>query len=76
MKIDASSLLTAALDTANGKNVMTLLKKLAVENHSAILVVTHDHRMVEGFDRIFHVSNGRIIDEKNNVESGGTDELG
>jgi len=54
---------TAALDTDNGKNVMTLLKKLAVENHSAILVVTHDHRMVEGFDRIFQVSDGRITGE-------------
>uniref|UniRef100_C6E158 ABC transporter related protein n=1 Tax=Geobacter sp. (strain M21) TaxID=443144 RepID=C6E158_GEOSM len=51
---------TAALDTENGKNVMSLLKTLAVENHSAILVVTHDHRMVEGFDRIFHVNDGRI----------------
>jgi putative ABC transport system ATP-binding protein len=51
---------TAALDTENGKNVMTLLKKLAVENRSAILVVTHDHRMVEGFDRIFQVRDGTI----------------
>ena len=51
---------TAALDTDNGRNVMALLKKLAVENHSAILVVTHDHRMVEGFDRIFQVNDGRI----------------
>jgi len=54
---------TAALDTENGKNVMALLKKLAVENHSAILVVTHDHRMVEGFDRIFEVHDGRIVNE-------------
>lgn len=61
---------TAALDTENGKNVMGLLKKLAVENHSAILVVTHDHRMVEGFDRIFQVSDGRIIDEKNYIDVG------
>ena len=52
---------TAALDTENGKNVMRLLKRLAVENHSAILVVTHDHRMVEGFDRIFEVRDGRIV---------------
>lgn len=52
---------TAALDTENGKNVMTLLKSLAVENHSAVLVVTHDHRMVEGFDRIFQVRDGRIV---------------
>ncbi len=57
---------TAALDTENGKNVMTLLKKLAMENHSAILVVTHDHRMVEGFDRIFNVSDGRIAAEEKN----------
>lgn len=51
---------TAALDTENGKNVMDLSKKLAIDNHSAILVVTHDQRMVEGFDLIFHVSDGRI----------------
>ncbi|MDP3541018.1 MAG: ABC transporter ATP-binding protein [Elusimicrobiota bacterium] len=51
---------TAALDTENGRNVMALLKTLAVENHSAILVVTHDRRMVEGFDRIFEVHDGRI----------------
>lgn len=57
---------TAALDTDNGKNVMILLKKLALENHSAILVVTHDHRMVEGFDRIFHVNDGRITGEMTN----------
>lgn len=53
---------TAALDTENGKNVMALLKKLAVENRSAILVVTHDRRMVEGFDRIFEVHDGRIAE--------------
>jgi putative ABC transport system ATP-binding protein len=57
---------TAALDTENGKNVMFLLKKLAVESQSAILVVTHDHRMVEGFDRIFEVHDGRITGEKRN----------
>lgn len=54
---------TAALDTENGKNVMTLLKDLALSNNSAILVVTHDHRMVENFDRILRVSDGRIVEE-------------
>ncbi len=67
---------TAALDTENGKNVMILLKKLALENHSAILVVTHDHRMVEGFDRIFHVDDGRITGEKNNSGGSVNHELG
>lgn len=42
---------------------MALLKKLAVENRSAIIVVTHDHRMVEGFDRIFEAHDGRIVNE-------------
>lgn len=64
---------TAALDTENGKNVMDLLKKLAVENHSAIMVVTHDHRMVENFDRILQVSDGRIAGEVNN---GGSQQAG
>jgi len=60
---------TAALDTENGKNVMDLLKKLAVENHSAIMVVTHDHRMVENFDRILEVSDGRISSELKKQEA-------
>jgi len=55
---------TAALDTENGKNVMALLKKIAEENRSAVMVVTHDHRMVEGFDRIFQVHDGRIVREE------------
>ncbi len=57
---------TSALDTESGKNVMVLLKKLAVKNHSAIIVVTHDRRMVEGFDRVFEVSDGRIVSERRN----------
>lgn len=63
---------TAALDTENGKNVMVLLKKLAVDNHSAILVVTHDHRMVEGFDRILEVRDGVIVRETANGDSSGS----
>ena len=62
---------TAALDTENGKNVMLLLKRLAEENHSAILVVTHDHRMVDGFDRIFEVRDGRIVGERRGEQESG-----
>ena len=58
---------TAALDTESGKNVMALLKKLALENHSAILVVTHDRRMVEDFDRIFEVHDGKVVRERDNA---------
>jgi ABC-type lipoprotein export system ATPase subunit len=48
------------------------LKKLAVDNHSAILVVTHDHRMVEGFDRILEVRDGVIVRETANGDIPGS----
>ncbi|PSH02689.1 MAG: ABC transporter [Acidobacteria bacterium] len=51
---------TAALDTARGKIVMSLLRKLSREKEAAVIVVTHDERMVEGFDRIYNIADGRI----------------
>jgi len=51
---------TAALDTERGKIVMGLLRKLSREKEAAGIVVTHDVRMVEGFDRVYHIADGRI----------------
>lgn len=51
---------TAALDTARGKIVMGLLRKLSREKEAAVIVVTHDERMVEGFDRVYRIADGRI----------------
>jgi putative ABC transport system ATP-binding protein len=51
---------TAALDTERGKIVMGLLRKLSQEKDAAVIVVTHDVRMVEGFDRVYHIADGRI----------------
>jgi putative ABC transport system ATP-binding protein len=52
---------TAQLDTERGKAVMALLRQLAREKQSAVIVVTHDRRMVEGFDRIYFIEDGRIV---------------
>ena len=49
---------TASLDTARGKKVMELLKKIAKENQSAVIVVTHDERMIAGFDHVYHLKDG------------------
>ncbi len=49
---------TASLDTARGKMVMELLRKIAKENQSAVIVVTHDERMIAGFDRVYHLKDG------------------
>ena len=51
---------TASLDTARGKRVMELLTKVARENQSAVIVVTHDVRMIEGFDQVYHLKDGRL----------------
>jgi putative ABC transport system ATP-binding protein len=51
---------TAALDTERGKAVMDLLRRLGREQGAAVIVVTHDERMIEGFDRVYHMVDGRI----------------
>jgi len=57
---------TASLDTARGTRVMGLLKKIAKESRSAVIVVTHDVRMIEGFDHVYQLKDGRIIGEEEN----------
>ena len=51
---------TAALDTERGKIVMGLLRTLSREKNAAVIVVTHDVRMIEGFDRVYRIADGRI----------------
>jgi putative ABC transport system ATP-binding protein len=51
---------TASLDTARGKKVMEMLKKIARENQTAVITVTHDARMIEGFDSVYHLKDGRL----------------
>lgn len=51
---------TAALDTERGSKVMAMLRKIARERHSAVITVTHDHRMIEGFDTVYHLDDGHL----------------
>ena len=51
---------TAALDTERGKIVMRLLRNLSRETGAAVVVVTHDDRMLEGFDRVYRIADGKI----------------
>jgi len=54
---------TASLDTTRGKKVMEMLKKIARENQTAVITVTHDVRMIEGFDHVYHLKDGRLNDK-------------
>jgi putative ABC transport system ATP-binding protein len=52
---------TASLDTERGRSVMDHLRRLAREKGSAVIVVTHDERMIAGFDRVGRVQDGRLL---------------
>jgi putative ABC transport system ATP-binding protein len=51
---------TAALDTERGGKVMALLRKIARERGSAVITVTHDRRMIQGFDTVYYLNDGRL----------------
>lgn len=51
---------TAALDSTSGKLVIELLSGLAREQGRAVVVVTHDPRVLPYANRIVHIADGRI----------------
>jgi putative ABC transport system ATP-binding protein len=55
---------TAALDEKSGRDVVTLLKRMANELGTTSLIVTHDNRILDVADRIVNMVGGRI---KSNV---------
>jgi putative ABC transport system ATP-binding protein len=54
---------TAALDKATGRQIVDLLHNLARRQGSAILMVTHDNRILDIADRILEMEDGRIVGE-------------
>ncbi len=52
---------TAALDTNRSIDVVKMLKKIATEKDVAIVMVTHDERMLEYCDRIMKIENKGIV---------------
>jgi len=55
---------TAALDSSNGRSIMGLLAEIAKDPSHAVLVVTHDPRIMQFADRIVHLEDGRILKEE------------
>jgi putative ABC transport system ATP-binding protein len=53
---------TAALDSHTGHRVMQTMRELAHKHGRAVVVVTHDSRMLEFGDRIVHMEDGRIVE--------------
>jgi putative ABC transport system ATP-binding protein len=51
---------TAALDSVRGRQVMELFRKVAHERQAGVIVVTHDHRALDVFDRALEMEDGLI----------------
>ncbi len=51
---------TAALDSVMGRKVMEMMKRVAHDFQTSVLVVTHDTRAIDVFDRILRMEDGRI----------------
>jgi putative ABC transport system ATP-binding protein len=49
---------TAALDSQRAGAVMDLLRKVAEEQRSAVIVVTHDEKIFNRFDHVFALRDG------------------
>jgi putative ABC transport system ATP-binding protein len=54
---------TAALDSHRGRQVMELFARVAHERGAGVIVVTHDHRALDVFDRTLVMEDGRITGE-------------
>lgn len=51
---------TAALDSHRGRQVMELFRRVAHERGAGVLVVTHDHRALDVFDRSVEMEDGQL----------------
>jgi putative ABC transport system ATP-binding protein len=52
---------TAALDRDSTTDVVELLKETMVTDSTAVLMVTHDQRIIDAADRLVHMVDGRIM---------------
>src|ERR1700746_2484807 len=53
---------TAALDSYTGRNVMEMMSELAHKRGRAVVIVTHDSRVLNFADRIVRIEDGAIAD--------------
>lgn len=54
---------TAALDGPRGRQVMELFRKVAHEQGAGVLIVTHDHRALDVFDRHLEMEDGLLVSD-------------
>ncbi len=55
---------TSALDGENGQVVIRLIQRAARQQGAAVICVTHDPRLEAFADRVIHLEDGRILDDR------------
>jgi putative ABC transport system ATP-binding protein len=60
---------TAALDKQSGRDVVEIMQRLAKDQGTAILLVTHDNRILDIADRIVEMEDGLLTRDAQNVVS-------
>lgn len=58
---------TAALDKQSGRDVVEIMQRLAKDQGTAILLVTHDNRILDIADRIVEMEDGLLTRDAQNV---------
>ncbi|HMW24853.1 MAG TPA: ATP-binding cassette domain-containing protein, partial [Burkholderiaceae bacterium] len=54
---------TAPLDSERALGVVRMLNRMAEQYRSAIIVVTHDEKIIPTFKRLYHIRDGRTVEE-------------
>ena len=54
---------TGNLDTANGENILQLLRELSEETRTALLLVTHSGEAARICHRTLHLRDGAVVHE-------------
>ncbi|MCA1810111.1 MAG: ATP-binding cassette domain-containing protein, partial [Lentisphaerae bacterium] len=54
---------TAPLDSVRALAVIRILNQMARQYETAIVVVTHDEKIIPTFKRIYHIRDGRTDEE-------------
>ena len=63
---------TAALDSDRARIVMDLLRRVAIEQHAAIITVTHDEKIFDRFDYLLQLRDGALEHGLKASEAAGT----
>jgi putative ABC transport system ATP-binding protein len=61
---------TAALDSHTGRNVIEMMSELAHRNGRAVVIVTHDSRLLEFADRTIRIEDGLIAQPETEILPG------